>query len=176
MKEGQTADIELEPVETVVEQVVPAPPGAGGVVIPDMLLFEEAVELATNLAPDGHLPENIYNDIIDRLAPESHVEFSLALASCGVIVVPPMAPPDAEGLREARRIVLGKVENGGSLDEETYRDLLARFGPGTGIYLNQWIIKSGIPIAGDYKKDLKKKIPVKPKVKTIHLTRRERVG
>jgi hypothetical protein len=86
-----------------------------------------------------------------------------------------MAPPDAEGLREARRIVMGRVEEGGGLDEATYRDLLARFGPGTGIYLNQWIVKSGIPIAGDYKKDLKRKIPVKPKTKTITLERRKRI-
>lgn len=160
-KTGRTADIELEPVETVVEEVVPVD------AIPEAMSFEEAVDLATTLSPDGHLPEETYNQILNSLPPEIHVEFSLALASRGIIVLPPLAPPDAEGLREARRIVMGRVEAVGHLDEVTYQDLLARFGPGTGIYLNQWVVRGGIPVNFDYKKDLGKRIHRKPKIRKI---------
>lgn len=170
-KDEMSADIELEPVETVVEEVVP-PQEA----IPSSLMFEEAVDLATRLAPDGHLPEELYEGLLAAIPPEMHVEFSLALASRGIIVVPPLAPPDAEGLREARRIVMGRVEDAGHLDEATYRDLLARFGPGTGIYLNQWIVSQGIPVSADYRKDLRRRITRKPRVKRFPLERQKKLS
>lgn len=66
-------------------------------VIPQHLTLEEALDLATRLASDGHLPEETYIRILDSLFPAVHVKFSFTLSNIGITVDPSLAPPDAEG-------------------------------------------------------------------------------
>jgi hypothetical protein len=139
--------------------------------IPETITLDEALELVKVLSVDGRLTEEIYNALLRALPSDLHEKFSLAMATDGIIVAPPMES-SSEDVREARRIVLGKIEDQGFLDEQTYRDLLARFGPGTGIHLNQWMFSAGIGVGNkEYEQRLKQDLKRRPLKKKIPIRR-----
>ena len=69
--------------------------------IPSFITFEAAIDLATRLAPDRHLPEETYNDISDAIPLEMHMKFGLVLMERGITVDLSPAPPAAEAPSEA---------------------------------------------------------------------------
>ena len=64
--------------------------------IPSFITFEAAIDLATRLAPDRHLPEETYNEISDAIPLEMHMKFGLVLMERGITVDLSPAPPAAE--------------------------------------------------------------------------------